>query len=63
MEHILDDLLNQKEDSSGVKAMLSGIQTRVVHRDGVDYIVTMDMNPNRINPRIENGIITDAYTG
>lgn len=36
---------------------------RIVHEDGVDYIVTMDLREDRWNFFIENGIVTEAYTG
>ena len=40
--------------------MDSKLYIRVVRENGVDYIVTMELNPNRINVHVENAVITEV---
>lgn len=45
-----------------VKSILD-VPIRVVSKDGESFILTCDYNPDRINLKIKNGKITEAYCG
>lgn len=36
---------------------------RIVKIDDVDFIITHDLRPDRLNIKIQNGIITEVYYG
>jgi hypothetical protein len=40
-----------------------GFQTRIVEIDGKHNLLDMGVVSNRINFRVREGIVTDAYTG
>ena len=41
----------------------AGLTWRVTEQDGEMFAVTMDYRIERVNVKIENGIVTDAYSG
>jgi hypothetical protein len=41
----------------------NGFTTRIVSENGVDFIVTCDFNPKRVNFVIENGIVVKCDIG
>ena len=45
------------------KAKINGFNTRVVEIDGKALMLTMDFKSDRINFRVNNGIISEAYSG
>ena len=45
------------------KATSDGFIHRIVEENGVQYMVTMDLNPSRINFRVSNNKVTAAYGG
>jgi hypothetical protein len=45
------------------KAEKAGLTTRIVEKDGNAYMLTMDLNANRINFRVRRNIVTAAYGG
>lgn len=40
-----------------------GLISRIVHRDGEDFVVTMDLVPNRVNLYIQDGTVEKADVG
>ncbi len=40
-----------------------GFDVRIVEKNGQTFMLTMDLKPNRINFRVNNGFITDVYGG
>jgi hypothetical protein len=51
-----------KLDSEKIVFIL-GFAYRVTVEDGVAYIVTQDFRTDRINVKLENGIVVEAYIG
>lgn len=45
------------------KAKNDGLKHRIVEENGVQYMVTMDLNSSRINFRVSNNNVTAAYGG
>jgi hypothetical protein len=45
------------------RAKATGWTTRVVSRDGEDFMVTMDYNASRLNLTVVNGVVTGVTTG
>jgi hypothetical protein len=45
------------------KAKNDGLTHRIVEENGVQYMVTMDLNSSRINFRVSNNNVTAAYGG
>jgi hypothetical protein len=41
----------------------AGLTWRVYEQDGEQFALTMDYRAERVNVKIEKGIITDAYSG
>lgn len=40
-----------------------GYTVRIVEQDGQSFMLTMDVNQSRINFRVKNGYVIDAYGG
>jgi hypothetical protein len=40
-----------------------GYTVRIVEENGISFMLTMDINPSRINFRVKNGFVVDAYGG
>ena len=45
------------------KAENDGLTTRIVELDGHPYMLQMDYKTNRINFRVNNGLVVAAYGG
>ncbi len=45
------------------KAKGRGFTVRIVEQDGKAFMLTMDFINNRINFRLRNGLILEAYAG
>jgi hypothetical protein len=45
------------------KAISSGFTPRIVEENGKSFMLTMDLVPNRINFRVRNDVIIEAYPG
>lgn len=45
------------------KAKSRGFTVRIVEQDGKAFMLTMDFINNRINFRVRNGLILEAYAG
>jgi hypothetical protein len=45
------------------KAKRRGFTVRIVEQDGKAFMLTMDFINNRINFRVRNGLILEAYAG
>lgn len=45
------------------KATLNGFVSRIVEEDGESFFVTMELRSDRINFRVKNNTIVDAYPG
>ncbi len=41
----------------------AGLRFRVVRRDGVDQILTMDRRSDRVNVGVTDGVVTDSRVG
>ena len=56
-------LIGLSEQSAEEAAIDFGYEWRVVHRDGEDFAVTMDFIEDRINAKIIDGVVTEAFLG
>lgn len=56
-EDIEEKIIGRKYDE--VKAEGNSWTLRKVAEDGEMFMVTMDFNPNRVNVKVEGGIITE----
>jgi hypothetical protein len=63
MEEVKRFILNKSLDDIGVKKTLAEYEHRIVRKDGVDFIVTDDFNPIRLNLSVFNNIITFVGLG
>lgn len=45
------------------KATREGFTTRIAERDGTVYFLTQELKNNRINFRVKNNLIKDAFPG
>jgi len=45
------------------KAVMYGLNPRVVEVDGKPLMLTMELVNNRVNFRIRNGVVIEAYAG
>ena len=50
-------------EEAQTKATNDGFTTRITEIDGKSLILTMDLKSNRINFRIRNNKVVEAYTG
>jgi hypothetical protein len=68
IKNVKDELLEKiigMSEKSAVKwiELCYGYSSRIVHRDGTSYVVTMDLRLNRINLYIEDGVVTKYDIG
>ena len=59
-ESLKESVIGKSEQE--VKRILD-VPVRVVSKDGESFMLTCDYNPDRINLKIKNGKITEAYCG
>jgi hypothetical protein len=45
------------------KAIIYGLKPRVVEIDGKPLMLTMELVSNRVNFRVRNGVVIEAYAG
>jgi hypothetical protein len=45
------------------RALQNGLSTRVVEEDGKSFMLTMDLNSYRVNFRVRDGVVIEAYAG
>ena len=57
------DLIGMAESEANVCVEDAGLTWRVYEQDGEQFALTMDYRAERVNVKIENGVITDAYSG
>jgi len=57
------DLIGMAADAAEACAADVGYSWRVYEQDGEQFALTMDYRVERINVKIEQGIVTDAYSG
>jgi hypothetical protein len=57
---VIDELLGKSEMEAEKMCKNDGLECRTVERDGETFSVTMDLNPNRVNMTINQGIVTKA---
>lgn len=57
------DLIGMAESEAIVCVEDAGLTWRVTEQDGEEFALTMDYRAERVNVKIENGIVTDAYSG
>jgi len=57
------DLIGMAADQAEACAAEVGYTWRVFEQDGEQFALTMDYRVERINVKIEQGIVTDAYSG
>jgi len=50
-------------DEATKYAQDGGYTVRITEEDGQSKMLTMDVNPNRINFRVKQGYVIDAYGG
>lgn len=59
----LDLFVDASEQDAVACATSMGLTSRIVQRDGEDYVVTMDYSPTRVNFNIRRGLVTAATSG
>lgn len=57
------DLVGMKEAKAIQTLGDLGVKIRIVHRDGVNYVVTADFKTDRVNLSIVNGKVSKADVG
>ena len=57
------DYVGKTIEEAEKKAKNDGFTTRVVEKDGQQYMVTMEYRTDRINFRVRNNIVTSIYGG
>jgi hypothetical protein len=57
------DLIGMAEEDALQCVEDAGLTWRVYERDGEMFALTMDYRAERVNVKIEKGIVTDAYSG
>jgi len=57
------DYVGKTLEEAEKKAKNDGFTTRVVEKDGQQYMVTMEYRTDRINFRVRNNIVTSIYGG
>lgn len=57
------DLIGMAESEALQCVEDAGLTWRVYEQDGEQFALTMDYRAERVNVKIENGIVTDAYSG
>lgn len=59
----LESLIGLSEEDATKKAEANKVILRVTHRDGEDFITTMDFISDRVNISVDNGKITAVTLG
>jgi len=57
------ELIGMSEEAAEKCAVDAGYTWRVTERDGEMFAMTMDYYPTRINVVVENGLVTEAFSG
>jgi len=57
------DLIGMAEISAIRCVEEAGLTWRVYEQDGEQFALTMDYRAERVNVKIENGVVQDAYSG
>jgi hypothetical protein len=57
------ELIGMSEGAAEKCAVDAGYTWRVTERDGEMFAMTMDYYPTRINVAVENGVVTEAFSG
>ena len=57
------DYVGKTLEEAEKKAKDDGFVTRVVEKDGHQYMLTMELRADRINLRVRNNIVTSIYGG
>jgi len=58
------DIIKGKTQEEGIKLLKdNSVVYRVVRKDLINYIVTCDFNPERVNIEIDNDVITSYHNG
>lgn len=57
------DLIGMAEPEAIQCAEDAGLTWRVYEQDGEQFALTMDYRAERVNVKIEKGIVTDAFSG
>ena len=57
------DLIGMAESEALQCVEDAGLTWRVFEQDGEQFALTMDYRAERVNVKIEKGIVTDAYSG
>ena len=60
---VAKNLIGMDLDKAKEKIKKAGCDFRLVEYNGKALIVTNDFNPKRINLRIDQEVVIDAYTG
>lgn len=45
------------------KALQNGLSPRVVEEDGKSFMLTMELKSYRVNFRVRDGVVIEAYAG
>lgn len=62
-KEFLESLIDLTEEQGIDLCRENGYDFRTVSKDGVSYIITMDLRFDRVNFEIEDGLITSANVG
>lgn len=58
-----NDYIGKKLDEAKEYAERGGFTVRIVEENGVSEMLDMSVNQNRINFRVNNGVVTDVFGG
>lgn len=60
---LLETLIGMTKEDGSKLCDKNGYMIRIMREDDNDYIGTQEFRPNRINLKIDNGLITESYIG
>lgn len=60
---LVNEIVGMSLDEAESVCRENGVNVRVVHRDGESMPLSMDLNENRLNLTIMEGVVTNARVG
>jgi len=62
-KELLESLIGKTKEDAETLCNENKFKMRVIREDSINYIITMDLRFDRINIRIDNGIVTSCDVG
>lgn len=60
---LIPELIGKTLEEVRIAVKESGLESRIVQQDGINYIITCDFHPWRLNLTVVNDVVTEIHGG